>query len=131
MCTWKLPQVSGWCEGAEACFLLLGVHCAVDVQAVVTLGLLSNQTNGTLAELTTDGQFSLFSLYQPENDIPSQRAALENLYLATAGENWTAGAFFSVVPLEAVEAVAYEYANYTGRLWSRSPSTRQSSVKAQ
>ncbi len=106
-----LPQISNHKDGLS---VLPGLCCTVGVQCEVTFGLLSNQTNDTLAELTIDGQFSLFSLYQPENDIPSQRAALENLYYTTAGQNWTAGAFFSTVLLEAVEEFAYYYANYTG-----------------
>ena len=95
--------------------LLLGFLYAMAVQGEVIFGLLSNQTNNTVAELTIDGRLSLFSLYQPENDIPSQRAALENLYYTTAGQDWTAGAFFSTVFLEAAEDFAFEYANYSGR----------------
>ena len=96
--------------------MLLGSLYAVGAQGEVIFGLLSNQTNDTVAELTVDGQLSLFSLYQPANDIPSQRAALENLYYKTAGQDWTAGAFFSTVFLDAAEEFALDYANYSGRL---------------
>ena len=82
----------------------------------MTFGLLSSQNNSTLAEFSVSGQWDLFSLYQPENDIPAQRAALEELYIATQGQNWTPEAFFSTVPLEAIEDFAYYYANYSGRL---------------
>jgi len=82
----------------------------------VTFGLLSSQTNNTLAEFSVSGQWDLFSLYQPENDIPAQRAVLEELYFATQGQNWSSGAYFSTVPLEAIEDFAYYYANYSGRL---------------
>ena len=58
---------------------------------------------------------SLFSLYQPENDIPEQRHALEVLYNTTAGQNWTAGAYFSTAFLEFVEYFAYEYGSYPGK----------------
>lgn len=96
--------------------VLLGSLYAMGAQGEVTFGLVSNQTNNTVAELTVDGQLSLFSLYQPENDIPSQRAALENLYYKTAGQDWSAGAYFSTAFLDAAEEFALDYANNSGTL---------------
>lgn len=82
----------------------------------MTFGLLSSQNNNTLAEFSVSGQWDLFSLYQPENDIPAQRAVLEELYSATQGQNWSPGAYFSTVQLEELEEFADDYANYSGRL---------------
>jgi hypothetical protein len=89
---------------------------ALEAQAEVTFGLLSSQSNSTLGEFSLSGQWDLFNLYQPENDIPAQRAVLEELYIATQGQNWSPGAYFSTVPLEEIEEFAYYYANYSGRL---------------
>lgn len=88
----------------------------MEAQAEVTFGLLSSQNNSTLAEFSVSGQWDLFNLYQPENDIPAQRVALEELYIATQGQNWSPGAYFSTVLLEEIEELAYYYANYSGRL---------------
>ena len=88
---------------------------SLPVQAEVTLELKSDLTGEVMAELTESGQFSLYSSYQPENDIPAQRAALENLYYTTQGQNWTRGAYYSTVFLEQIEDFAYAYANYTGK----------------
>ena len=85
------------------------------MQAQVTLGLVSNQTGDVLATITQGGGLSLFSVYQPENDIPEQRLALEVLYNTTAGQNWTAGAYFSTAFIEFVEEFEYEVGNYTGK----------------
>ena len=85
------------------------------VQAEVTLELKSDQTGDVIADLTESGHFSLYSSYQPENDIPAQRAALENLYYTTQGQNWTRGAYYSTVFLEQIEYFAYAYANNTGK----------------
>ncbi|DBA88293.1 TPA: hypothetical protein ACH3X1_016534 [Trebouxia sp. C0004] len=92
-----------------------GLLYAQEAQAEVTFGLLSSQSNATLAEFSVSGQWNLFSLYQPENDIPAQRAVLEELYHATQGQNWYPEAYFSTAPLEAIEEFAYENANNSGR----------------
>ena len=120
-----LPTVSllgATLASSNTTFLLCcpGLLYAQEAQAEVTFGLLSSQTNDTLAEFSVSGQWKLFSLYQPENDIPAQRAALEELYYATQGQNWHPGAYFSTVPLETIEEFAYENANNSGR----APSSR-------
>ena len=116
-----LPTVSplgATLAGDNTTFLLCcpGLLYAQEAQAEVTFGLLSSQNNSTLADFSLSGQWDLFNLYQPENDIPAQRAVLEELYIATQGQNWSPGAYFSTVPLEEIEEFAYYYANYSGRL---------------
>ena len=114
-----LPTVSPRCHSGKHqhhfSVLLPGLLYAQEAQAEVTFGLLSSQNNDTLAEFSVSGQWNLFSLYQPENDIPAQRAALEQLYYATQGQNWYREAYFSTVPLEAIEEFAIENANNSGR----------------
>ncbi|DBA81176.1 TPA: hypothetical protein ACH3X2_006994 [Trebouxia sp. C0005] len=104
-------------KSASVWLAFFGLLCHLEAQAEVTFGLLSSQNNNTLAEFSVSGQWDLFSLYQPENDIPAQRAVLEELYSATQGQNWSPGAYFSTVQLEELEEFADDYANYSGTVY--------------
>ena len=71
-------------------------------------------TNKVVAELDTAGHLNFYSLYQPENDIPEQRAVLDELYAATAGENWTPAVYQQAALLDEALAFQEAYANVTG-----------------
>lgn len=79
-----------------------------------TFAYISPVTNKVVAEADLAGHLNLYSLYQPENDIPEQRAVLDELYHATAGASWLPAVYQQAQPLEQVLAFQQAYANYTG-----------------
>lgn len=79
-----------------------------------TVAYISPQTNETVAEADLEGHLYLYSLYQPENDIPAQRAILDELYAATSGGTWNPAVYQQTQPLEEVLAFQAAYASVSG-----------------
>ena len=86
--------------------LLLSLAPVAQCQLVGLISSTTNKTLGTFVGLS--GDMSLSSVYQPENDIPEQRAALETLYAATAGSSWSSS-YSSTVYLELLAGLAANY----------------------
>ena len=107
------------CDSSLLTLLAPGLCCLKEVHAEVTFGLVSSRTGGTLATLTVSGHLSLKRSYQPENDIPEQRQALENLYNATAGRNWLA-AYSTTYNLDWVRAFRDDHPPHNGKFRIRS-----------
>ncbi len=59
--------------------------------AAASVGLLSDITGDVLAETDFAGNLNITSVYQTENDLPDQYAALQDIYKAPGGEYWGSG----------------------------------------
>ena len=73
--------------------------------AAVSVGLYNSATDQLEAFTDFAGNLQLNSVYQPENDLPEQRAALQELYAALGGDYWGA-AYKQLTSIEEVEAFA-------------------------
>lgn len=58
--------------------------------AEATIGLNYSSRPGLLAETDWLGNLNIYSVYQPENDLPDQYQALQTLYAALGGDFWDA-----------------------------------------
>lgn len=56
--------------------------------AAATIGLQSSDDTTTLAVTDLYGDLQINSVYQTENDIPEQYAALQEIYTALGGDYW-------------------------------------------
>ncbi|KAL0023908.1 hypothetical protein WJX79_009620 [Trebouxia sp. C0005] len=73
--------------------------------AAVSISLNNSVTGKVEAFTDFAGNLQLNSVYQPENDLTEQRAALEELYAALGGDYWAA-AYKQLTEIEEVEAIA-------------------------
>ncbi|KAL0029412.1 hypothetical protein WJX77_005563 [Trebouxia sp. C0004] len=73
--------------------------------AAVSIGLYNSATDKIEAFTDFAGNLQLNSVYLPENDLPEQRAALQELYVALGGDYWSA-AYKQLTFVEEVEAIA-------------------------
>ncbi|KAL3142345.1 hypothetical protein ABBQ38_002682 [Trebouxia sp. C0009 RCD-2024] len=58
--------------------------------AEATIGLNYSSHPGLVAETDWLGNLNIYSVYQPENDLPDQYQALQTLYTALGGDYWAA-----------------------------------------
>ena len=86
--------------------------------AAASVGLVNSATGNIEAFTDFAGNLQLNSVYQPENDLPEQRAALQELYAALGGNYW-GSAYKRLTAIEEVEA----FANASSAT-SRSPCSR-------
>lgn len=71
--------------------------------SAATIGLQSS--SGDLAAQTDwAGNLNIYSVYQPENDVPNQFAALQTIYAALGGDYWNA-AFKQTSDAQQVQAL--------------------------
>ena len=71
----------------------LRVSCYFDLitgASAVSIGLPSSSGTGLSAVTDLYGNLNVYSVYQPENDLPDQYAALEKIYEALGGDYWNA-----------------------------------------
>jgi hypothetical protein len=73
--------------------------------AAASVGLINSATGNVEAFTDLMGNLQLNSVYQPENDLPEQRAALQELYTVLGGDYWGA-AYKQLSYIEEVEAFA-------------------------
>lgn len=71
--------------------------------ASVSIGLPAPDYRSILAETDLDGNLIVNAVYQPQNDIPSQRAALQEIYTSLGGDYWTS-AYKQTAPADAITA---------------------------
>ncbi len=86
---------------AATCCNLIGFAGA----AAASVGLINSVTGNVEAFSDFEGNLQLNSVYQPENDLPEQRVALQELYAALGGDYWGA-AYKQLTAIEEVEAFA-------------------------
>ena len=58
--------------------------------AAATIGLNYTSRPGLLAETDWLGNLNIYSVYQPENDLPDQLEALQTIFAALGGDYWNA-----------------------------------------
>lgn len=58
--------------------------------SAATIGLNFTSRPGLLAETDWLGNLNIYSVYQPEDDLPDQYQALQSLYDALGGDYWSA-----------------------------------------
>ncbi len=73
--------------------------------AAASVGLINSVTGNIEAFSDFEGNLQLNSVYRPENDLPEQRVALQELYAALGGDYWGA-AYKQLTAIEEVEAFA-------------------------
>lgn len=93
-----------------ACTILCMFIAATEMAGLAGAAAVSISLNNSVTgkvEAFTDfaGNLQLNSVYQPENDLTEQRAALEELYAALGGDYWAA-AYKQLTEIEEVEAIA-------------------------
>ena len=56
--------------------------------SAATIGLKSVSGDDLVAQTDWAGNLNIYSVYQPENDVPDQYKALQTIYAALGGDYW-------------------------------------------